>query len=85
MSSASPKVIDITGRSGITTKPLPGSEKIYITGSRDDLRVPFRQIALTDTPNRDPNLPGEPNDPVMVYDTSGIYTDPTETIDLEKA
>ena len=84
MSSASPKVIDITGRSGITTKPLPGSEKIYITGSRDDLRVPFRQIALTDTPNRDPNLPGEPNDPVMVYDTSGIYTDPTETIDLEK-
>ena len=84
MSAANPKVIDIKDRSGITTQPLPGSEKIYITGSRDDLRVPFRQIALTDTPNRDPNLPGEPNDPVMVYDTSGIYTDPTETIDLEK-
>ncbi|ODN65894.1 phosphomethylpyrimidine synthase ThiC [Methylophaga muralis] len=84
MSAANPKVIDIKDRSGITTKPLPGSEKIYITGSRDDIRVPFRQISLTDTPNRDPNLPGEPNAPVMVYDTSGIYTDPTETIDLEK-
>ncbi|MCX4187714.1 phosphomethylpyrimidine synthase ThiC, partial [Methylophaga sp. OBS4] len=75
--------MDLKDRTGITTKPLPGSDKIYVTGSRDDIRVPFRQIALTDTPNRDSALPGIPNDPVLVYDTSGIYTDPNATIDIE--
>lgn len=52
------KVINIEGRSGISTKPMPGSEKAYVTGSRDDIQVPFRKIALTDTPNRDTSLPG---------------------------
>lgn len=83
MSTQNNKVIDITGRTGITTAPLAGSEKIYVTGSRDDIRVPFRSIALTDTPNADPNLPGTPNEPVLVYDTSGLYTDPTANIDIE--
>lgn len=80
---ATNKVINIKDRTGITTEPLPGSEKFYIKGSRDDLLVPFRQIALTDTPNADPNLPGTPNEPVVVYDTSGLYTDPKATIDIE--
>jgi len=83
MSTQNNKVIDITDRTGITTAPLPGSDKVYIRGSRDDIRVPFRSIALTDTPNADPNLPGTPNEPVLVYDTSGLYTDPTAKIDLE--
>ena len=78
------KVINIEGRSGITTEPMSGSEKAYVTGSRDDIQVPFRKIALTDTPNRDTSLPGTPNTPIFVYDTSGIYTDPKATIDLEK-
>lgn len=82
--SANPKVIDISARSGISTAPLAGSEKVYVRGSRDDIRVPFREIKLTDTPNRDPNLPGTPNDPVLVYDTSGIYTDPLAKIDIEQ-
>lgn len=82
--SANPKVIDISERSGISTAPLAGSEKVYVRGSRDDIRVPFREIKLTDTPNRDPNLPGTPNEPVLVYDTSGIYTDPLAEIDIEK-
>ncbi len=82
--SANPKVIDISERSGISTAPLAGSEKVYVRGSRDDIRVPFREIKLTDTPNRDPNLPGTPNEPVLVYDTSGIYTDPLAKIDIEK-
>ncbi len=82
--SANPKVIDISERSGISTAPLAGSEKVYVRGSRDDIRVPFREIKLTDTPNRDPNLPGTPNEPVLVYDTSGIYTDPLANIDIEK-
>ncbi|NOQ93386.1 MAG: phosphomethylpyrimidine synthase ThiC, partial [Methylophaga sp.] len=63
---------------------MPGSEKAYVTGSRDDIQVPFRKIALTDTPNRDTSLAGKPNAPVFVYDTSGIYTDPKANIDLEK-
>lgn len=83
MSTQNNKVIDITGRTGITTAPLAGSEKIYVTGSQDDIRVPFRSIALTDTPNADPSLPGTPNEPVLVYDTSGLYTDPTANIDIE--
>ena len=82
--SANPKVIDISARSGIRTAPLAGSEKVYVRGSRDDIRVPFREIKLTDTPNRDPNLPGTPNEPVLVYDTSGIYTDPLANIDIEQ-
>ena len=82
--SANPKVIDISERSGISTAPLAGSEKVYVRGSRDDIRVPFREIKLTDTPNRDPNLPGTANDPILVYDTSGIYTDPLARIDIEK-
>ena len=82
--SANPKVIDISARSGISTAPLAGSEKVYVRGSRDDIRVPFREIKLTDTPNRDPNLPGTPNDPILVYDTSGIYTDPLAKIDIEQ-
>ncbi len=82
--SANPKVIDISARSGISTAPLAGSEKVYVRGSRDDIRVPFREIKLTDTPNRDPDLPGTPNEPVLVYDTSGIYTDPLAKIDIEQ-
>ena len=77
-------VIDIKDRSGISTDPMPGSEKAYVTGSRADIQVPFRKISLTDTPNRDTNLPGEPNQPIFIYDTAGIYTDPKATIDLEK-
>jgi phosphomethylpyrimidine synthase len=84
MSSQNTNVIDITDRSGISTKPFPGSEKAYVMGSRDDIRVPFRKISLTDTPHRDTTKPGDPNAPIYIYDTSGIYTDPTASIDLEK-
>jgi len=84
MSSQNNKVIDISERTGITTEPLAGSEKCYVVGSRDDIRVPFRKISLTDTPNKNPELPGEANAPVYVYDTSGIYTDPQATIDVEQ-
>lgn len=84
MSEHKNNVINIEGRSGITTESMPGSEKAYVTGSRDDIQVPFRKIALTDTPNRDTSLSGAPNNPVFVYDTSGVYTDPKAKIDLEK-
>ena len=63
------------------TRILPASQKVYIQGSRPDIQVPMREIALTDTPT---GLGGEKNLPIMVYDTSGVYTDPNVQIDLNK-
>ncbi len=62
-------------------QPLPNSRKIYQTGSRPDLRVPFREISLADTPS---HFGAEPNPPLSVYDTSGPYTDPSAQIDIRK-
>ncbi len=61
-------------------KPFPNSRKIYVDGTRDDIKVPMREITLTDTIG---DL-AEGNDPIHVYDTSGIYTDPTAVIDFRK-
>ena len=55
-----------------TRESFPASTKSYITGSRSDLRVPVRDIALTN------------GEVVSVYDTSGPYTDPAATIDVKK-
>ena len=60
-------------------QPFTGSQKIYVQGSRPDLRVPMREISLADTPTA---FGGEKNPPVRVYDTSGPYTDPEVKIDL---
>src|SRR5690606_30569330 len=65
--------------SGSVTRPIPGSRKIHVEGSRPDIRVPMREIALTRTPTV---FGGEDNPPVTVYDTSGPYTDPDARIDL---
>ena len=61
--------------------PLPNSEKIYVTGSRDDIRVPMRKIDQAVTPT---DMGGEENPPIFVYDTSGPYTDPNADIDIRK-
>jgi phosphomethylpyrimidine synthase len=60
-------------------QPLPNSRKIYVEGSRPDLRVPMREIAQADTPA---SFGAEVNPPLAVYDTSGPYTDPTANIDI---
>ena len=61
------------------TQPFPKSGKIYVEGSRPDIRVPMRRIEQDATPAR---LGLEENPPITVYDTSGPYTDPAATIDL---
>jgi phosphomethylpyrimidine synthase len=61
--------------------PLPGSRKVYISGSRPDLMVPMREISQSATPTA---FGGEDNPPVFVYDTSGPYTDPAARIDLRQ-
>jgi phosphomethylpyrimidine synthase len=59
----------------VTTGPLPASTKVYSSPeAHGDVRVPFREIALTD--------PAEPT--FRVYDSSGAYTDPSVAIDVEK-
>jgi len=60
-------------------KSFAKSKKVYMTGSRPDLKVPFREISLSDTPS---SFGAEKNPPVMVYDTSGPYTDPDYQIDI---
>ncbi|MDV6348834.1 phosphomethylpyrimidine synthase ThiC [Nitrosomonas sp. Is35] len=60
-------------------KPLPNSRKIYVQGSRADIRVPMREISQTDTHT---SSGGEKNPPIWVYDTSGPYTDPAVKIDI---
>ena len=64
---------------GAAVQPLPNSHKVYVEGSRPDIRVPFRSIAQSETPTA---LGGEANPPILVYDTSGPYTDPQADIDL---
>ncbi|KQR90113.1 thiamine biosynthesis protein ThiC [Burkholderia sp. Leaf177] len=59
--------------------PLPNSRKIYVTGSRPDIRVPMREITQSDT---NESFGSEKNPPVYVYDTSGPYSDPDASIDI---
>ncbi len=61
------------------TRPIPGSRKIHVAGSRADLRVPMREVELADTPLM---FGAEKNPPLALYDTSGPYTDPQVRIDL---
>ena len=61
-------------------QPFPNSQKIYVEGSRPDIQVPMREITLTNTIGE----LAENNDPIHVYDTSGVYTDTNVKIDLRK-
>ena len=56
------------------------SKKVYIEGSSPDIQVPFREISISDTPSE---FGAEKNAPVLVYDTSGPYTDPQYNIDIQ--
>lgn len=81
--SANPKeFLSQTGKlSAEVVQPFTASKKIYIEGSRPDIRVPMREIEQTDT-HTDNGI--EKNPPITVYDTSGPYTDPDVEIDLLK-
>ena len=73
-------VFETTERlSAEVTRPITGARKIYVQGSRPDIRVPMREIQQSDTPA---SFGVENNPPITVYDTSGPYTDPEIDIDL---
>ncbi len=59
--------------------PLPGSRKRYLTGAREDIQVPMREVAQQITRGRQAD---EHNPPLLVYDTSGPYTDPAVRVDV---
>ncbi|MGI8668666.1 MAG: phosphomethylpyrimidine synthase ThiC, partial [Aridibacter sp.] len=68
---------------------LPSSRKIYVETNENtvnenghNLRVPFREIALSPSKNMDDEL--EENPPVRVYDTSGVWADPSVKCDVRE-
>ena len=66
----------------ISTAPFPGSKKIYVDGMIHPIKVAMREISLSTT-----KLTGgkrEENAPVIVYDSSGPYTDENATLDIKK-
>ncbi|MGK5043685.1 phosphomethylpyrimidine synthase ThiC [Janthinobacterium sp. GB1R12] len=78
--NANPKFLSATATvDEAAIAPLPNSRKIYVQGSRPDIRVPMREISQSDT---EASFGGEKNPPIYVYDTSGPYTDPDVQIDI---
>ncbi len=78
--NANPKFLSVTATvDAAAIQALPNSRKIYIEGSRPDIRVPMREISQSDTPAM---FGSEKNPAIYVYDTSGPYTDPAAHIDI---
>jgi phosphomethylpyrimidine synthase len=78
--NANPKFLNTAARvDEAAIQPLPNSCKVYVEGSRPDIRVPMREIRQSDTPA---SFGAEKNPPIYVYDTSGPYTDPAARIDI---
>ncbi|TCV84240.1 phosphomethylpyrimidine synthase ThiC [Sulfurirhabdus autotrophica] len=78
--NANPQFLtDVAHAAEAAIKPLPNSRKVYVQGSRDDIRVPMREISQSDTTA---SFGAETNPPIFVYDTSGPYTDPDVKIDI---
>jgi phosphomethylpyrimidine synthase len=78
--NANPKFLAATAHvDEAAVRPLPNSTKVYVEGSRPDIRVPMREIRQADTPTL---FGGEANPPVFVYDCAGPYTDPAAQIDI---
>ena len=61
------------------TKTYTGSRKIYIKGSREDIRVGMREVSCANT---SASFGEEENPPITIYDSSGPYTEPAAHIDL---
>ena len=78
--NANPQLLASTAKvDEAAIQPLPNSRKIYVEGSRPDIRVPMREISQADTPA---SFGAEKNPPIYVYDTSGPYSDPAAQIDI---
>ncbi|MDQ3190396.1 MAG: phosphomethylpyrimidine synthase ThiC, partial [Bacteroidota bacterium] len=65
----------------ITTGSFPASKKVYVKGKLHDIQVAMREVSLSDTEFNGKSLP---NNPVVIYDTSGPYTDTNIKVDVKK-
>ena len=63
---------ELAPQPALTRDPFPASRKAWIVGSREDLRVPVREVSLSN------------GETVTLYDTSGPYTDPAAEIDVRR-
>ncbi len=80
-SSPNPAPVDGTALAGCL-QPFPASEKFHVAGTLPGVKVPLRRVKLQ--PTRDFNGQLTENEPVVLYDTSGPYTDPAAAIDVAK-
>ena len=74
-------VIDRETAATTAKASLPASRKVYVGGSRPDLKVPFREVAQSPTRASTGEIE---NAPLRLYDTSGPHTDPGVAVDAEK-
>ncbi|MDW7694248.1 phosphomethylpyrimidine synthase ThiC [Flammeovirgaceae bacterium SG7u.111] len=78
------KTEQIPATNAISRDPFPNSEKIYVNGTlHKDIKVPMRKISLSDSVDKF-NGTRTSNEPVLVYDTSGPFTDPQVEIDVRE-
>ncbi len=69
----------------VTQTPFPSSRKIFVDGTIHPIRVAMREISQSPTDNcHKPNGTLEENPPLVVYDTSGPYTDEAIHVDIEQ-
>ncbi|WP_286270558.1 phosphomethylpyrimidine synthase ThiC [Thalassotalea hakodatensis] len=68
----------------VSGQSYPNSNKVYVEGNLHDIRVGMREISVADTfvGGSEENPLFEPNEPIRVYDTSGVYTDPAVNVDV---
>ncbi len=75
----------LASEAAVSRDPFPASKKVYRAGTlHPDIRVPMREISLSRTRSHFDKDLDKQNEPVVVYDTSGPYTDPDMPIDLRK-
>ena len=84
---SNPQTSSTNGNSGhaptsaLTTSPLPASKKVFVNGEQDGVAVPMREIALSSSKKENGSSPASA---IVVYDTSGPYTDPSTGIDIQR-
>jgi phosphomethylpyrimidine synthase len=80
MNAIPTRFVESTTRvSAEVARPMPGSRKVYVQGSRRDIQVGMREVVQAHTTA---SFGAETNPPIPVYDTSGPYTDPNVSVDL---
>ncbi|GLX78309.1 phosphomethylpyrimidine synthase [Thalassotalea insulae] len=70
----------------VSGQSYPNSQKVYVKGKLHDIQVGMREISVGDTfvggTEEQPIF--EANEPIRVYDTSGVYTDPEVSVDVHQ-